>query len=33
MLWFYWVLLVVGFLGGLIAYLIYLVPGPRDRVE
>jgi hypothetical protein len=33
MLWLCWILLVVGFLGGLIAYLIYLVPGSRDRVE
>jgi hypothetical protein len=33
MLWLCWILLVVGFLGGLTAYLIYLVPGSRDRVE
>jgi len=34
MLWLSWILLVVGFLGGfLLAYLIYLVRDPRDRVE
>jgi hypothetical protein len=32
-LWLCWILLVVGFLGGLVAYLIYLVPGSRDRME
>jgi len=33
MLWLCLILLVVGLLGGLVAYLIYLVPGSRDRVE
>jgi hypothetical protein len=31
MLWLYWILLVIGFAGGLMAYFFYLTPNPRDE--
>lgn len=33
MLWVAWGLLVLAFAGGVGAYVLYLVPGPRDNVE
>ena len=31
MLWLYWIMLVIGFAGGLMAYFFYLTPNPRDE--